>query len=257
MTITWKQKWKKTQLYGRFKRLINTISHWTWLRKGNLNRETESLLLAALDNAIRTNHIKARTDKTQQNSKCRLCGDRDETINHIISECSKLALREYKTRHNWVGKASHWETYKKFKFDHTNKCYMHNPAAVQENDTYKLLWDFEIHTMCLIAARRPDLIIINNKKRISKIVDFAVPADHRIKLKECEKKDKYLDLAREVNKLWNMKVTIVPIVISALGTITKGLLKGLEDLEVGGRVETIQMTALLRTARILRRVMET
>ena len=54
-----------------------------------------------------------------------------------------------------------------------------------------------------------------------------------------------------------MKVTIVPIVIGALGRITKGLLKGLEDLEVGGRVETIQTTALLRTARILRRVLET
>ena len=54
-----------------------------------------------------------------------------------------------------------------------------------------------------------------------------------------------------------MKVTIVPIVISALGTLTKGLLKGLEDLEVGGRVETIQTTALLRTARILRWVLET
>ena len=54
-----------------------------------------------------------------------------------------------------------------------------------------------------------------------------------------------------------MKVTIVPIVIGVLGTITKGLLKDLEDLEVGGRVETIQTTALLRTVRILRRVLET
>ena len=76
-------------------------------------------------------------------------------------------------------------------------------------------------------------------------------------LKESEKKDKYLDLVRELKKLWNMKVTIVPIVIGALGTITKELLKGLEDLEVGGRVETIQTTALLRMARILRRVLET
>ena len=95
------------------------------------------------------------------------------------------------------------------------------------------------------------------KKRICKIVDFAVLADHRINLKESEKKDKYLDLARELKKLWNMKVTIVPIVIGALGTVTKGLLKGLEDLEVGGRVETIQTTALLRMAKILRRVLET
>ena len=93
--------------------------------------------------------------------------------------------------------------------------------------------------------------------RICKIVDFAVPADHRINLKESEKKDKYLDLAREMKKLWNMKVMIVPIVIGALGTITKGLLKGLGDLEIGRRVESIQTTALLRTARILRGVQET
>ena len=91
---------------------------------------------------------------------------------------------------------------KKFKFDHTNKWYMHNLTPVLENDTHKLLWDFDVHTDHLISARRPGLIIINNKKkRISKIVDFAVPADHRIKLKESEKKDKYLDLARELKKL--------------------------------------------------------
>ncbi len=60
-------------------------------------------------------------------------------------------------------------------------------------------------------------------------MDFAVLADHRIKLKEFEKKDKYFDLARELKKLWNTKVMIVPIVTAAFGIITKGLLKGLED----------------------------
>ena len=134
---------------------------------------------------------------------------------------------------------------------------MHNPAPVLENDTHKLLWDFNIQMDHLIPARRPDLIIINEKKKICKIVDFAILVDHRIILKESEKKDKYLDLVRKLKKLWNMKVTIVPIVIGALGTITNGLLKGLEDLEIGGRVETIQTTALLRTVRILRLVLET
>ena len=100
---------------------------------------------------------------------------------------------------------------------------MHNPAPVLENDSHKLLWDFNIQTDHLIPARRPDLIIMNKKTRICKIVYFAVPADHRKILKESEKKDKYLDLAREIKKLWNMKVTIVPIVIGALGTITSGL----------------------------------
>ena len=73
---------------------------------------------------------------------------------------------------------------KKFKFDHTNKWYMHNPSPVLENATHKLLWDFNIQTEHLIPAR------LNNnqqKKRTCKIVDFAVPANHRIKLKECEK----------------------------------------------------------------------
>ena len=79
---------------------------------------------------------------------------------------------------------------------------MHNPAPVLENDTHKLLWDFDIHTDHLISVRRADLIIINKKKkkkkkRTCKIVVFAVPADHRIKLKECEKNDKYLDLVRD------------------------------------------------------------
>ena len=135
---------------------------------------------------------------------------------------------------------------KKFNFDHTKKWYMHNLVPVTENDTHKLLWDFDIHTDHLISARRPDLIIINKKKkRTCKIVDFAVPAVLWIKLKECEKKDKYLDLARWLKKmLWNIKVTVVPIVIGAFGTVTKELSKGLEDLEVGGRVETIQTTAL-------------
>ena len=111
---------------------------------------------------------------------------------------------------------------RKFQFDHTNKWYMHNPALVLENDSHKLLWDFNIQTDHLIPARRPDLIIINKRKRICKIADFAVPADHRINLKESEKRDKYLDLARELKKLWNMKVTIVPIVIGALSTVIKG-----------------------------------
>ena len=79
-------------------------------------------------------------------------------------------------------------------------------------------------------------------------MDFNVPADHRVKLKESEKKDKYLDLAREFKKLWNVKPTIIPIVTGALGTVTELLLKGLEDLEIRGRMETIQITKISRSA---------
>ena len=77
---------------------------------------------------------------------------------------------------------------------------MHNPASVLENDTHKLLRDFDIQTDHLIGQKtRPN----NNqqqKKRTCKIVDSAVPADDRIKLKESEKKDKYHNLTRELKK---------------------------------------------------------
>ena len=130
-----------------------------------------------------------------------------------------------------------WELGKKLKFDHTNKWYVRNPKSVLENDTHKLLWDFEIQTDHQISARRPDLIVIN-KQKTYRIVDFAVLADHRVKLQECEKRDRYLDLARELKKLWNMKMTIIPVVICALSAITKGLVQGLEDFEITGWVET-------------------
>ena len=135
---------------------------------------------------------------------------------------------------------------------------MQNPARVKGNDTNKRLREFEVQTDYQIFARRPDIMIIKKKrKRICKIVDFAVPVDHRRKLKECEKKNIYLDLARELKNIWNMKVAIIPIVSGAFCTVTKELLKGLEDLEVGSRVETMRTTALLRSARILRRFLET
>ena len=78
------------------------------------------------------------------------------------------------------------------------------------------------------------------KRRTCKIVDLAVPADHWLKLKENEKKSKYLDLARELKKLLNMQVTFIPITIYALVKLTEGLQNRLEGLEIRGRVEIIQ-----------------
>ena len=98
-------------------------------------RENESLQIAAKNNAIRTNYTKAKIDKTQQNCRCRLCGDRDKTINYIIRKCSKLAQKEYKTRHDRVGKVINLELSKKFRFDNTSRWYMHNQESVPKNET--------------------------------------------------------------------------------------------------------------------------
>ena len=123
---------------------------------------------------------------------------------------------------------------------------MHNPESVLENETHKLLWGFEIQSDHPISVKMTRPYDYKQKKRTCRIVDFAVPVDNRVKLKESEKNDEYLGLARPLKKLWNMKVTIILIVI-----------KGIDDLEIRGRVETIQITASVRSARILRRVIMT
>ena len=84
------------------------------------------------------------TDYRQQNRKCRLCGDRDETINHIISDGSNLTLKDYKTRHGWFGKVIHWKLCKKMKYDRTNKWYMYKEESILENEIYRILWEIEI-----------------------------------------------------------------------------------------------------------------
>ena len=76
-------------------------------------------------------------NNNNKNSKYRLCDDRDETINHIISECSKLAQKDYKTRHYWAGKVIN-KMCKKFKFDYMNKSYLPNPSARAGYDTWSI-----------------------------------------------------------------------------------------------------------------------
>ena len=130
---------------------------------------------------------------------------------------------------------------------------MYNTEKVLENETHKILWDSKIQTDHLISAWRPDLVKVKKKKRIYRNVNFVIPADHSVKLKKSEKRNKYLDLARELKKLWKMKMTVLAIVLGTLGTVTKGLVQGLEYLELRPWVETIQ-TASLRSTKILRKV---
>ena len=93
----------------------------------------------------------------------------------------------------------------------------------------------------MTKSRSDDQTLLYSIKK-ENLSNYPVGAQSKIKISE--KKGKYLDLTREMKKLWNMNVTIIPIVIGALGTVTKGLVQGLEDLEIRERVEKIQTTTL-------------
>ena len=134
------------------------LGRWTIGRSGERGSGI-SVLPARYDN----------DNRHQYNGKCRLWGDRDETINHIISEFSILAQKEYMTRHDWVGKKS------------TENCARNLNLTILKSGIcttqhlswrmrHKLLWDFDIQTDNLISAKRPDIIIIEKTKRTFKIV---------------------------------------------------------------------------------------
>ena len=82
---------------------------WKWLRKAELKVETEAMMCAAQEQAVRTNYVKRKIDKTAQSPLKRMCDKKSETISHIVSECEKLAQKEYKKRHDNVARIVHWK----------------------------------------------------------------------------------------------------------------------------------------------------
>ena len=87
-----------------------------------MKRETESLVVAAQNQSIITNLVKAKTDKSHGDSLCRVCR-KVESIDHIVSGCSKLAQKEYKRRHDNLGKIVHWKLARKCNFKAGDKWY--------------------------------------------------------------------------------------------------------------------------------------
>ena len=94
------------------------------------------------------------------------------------------------------------------------------------------------------------------RRRICKITDFAVPGDSRIEDKEKDKIQKYQDLGGELQKIWNVKVKIIPLVVGSLGAIPKQFGNRLKQIGIAVGTAQVQKTVLLGTARILRRLLE-
>ena len=123
---------------------------------------------------------------------------------------NKLAQREYKRTHDNLGKIVHWKLARKCTFEGGDKWYEHESESVLENEDYKILWDFSIQTDHVIEPRRPDFVVVEKKERSYKIIDFTVPGDSGIEEKEKDEVEKYQDLGRELQKIWNAKVKITP-----------------------------------------------
>ena len=100
------------------------------------------------------------------------------------------------------------------------------------------------------------MFVIDKKERSCKIIDFAVPGDSRIEEKEKDKIEEYQDLGRELQKIWNLKMKIIPLVVGSLGAISKQFGNRLKQIGITAGTAQVQKTVVLGTARILRKVLE-
>ena len=256
------ERWHQKALHGQYIRntdgLVNKEDTSSWLRKGRLKKETEGLIVAAQDQVLSTNAIKVKIYKLGGSPMCRLCGVKEETVDHLVSCCETIAQTDYKGRHDRVATLIHWSLCKQYGFQRSEHWWDHHAEKVLENDNFKVLWDFPIRTDKVIKEHRPDIVVIDKLSREGLLVDVAIPGDARVATKEIEKITKYQDLAIEVQRLWELrKVKVVPIVIGALGAVPVAFREHLRSLNISDiSVEQLQRTAILGTAYILRRYLK-
>lgn len=250
---------KNKPMHGQFlhhldKPFVDKNLSLAWLNSPDLKGETESLLIAAQDQALNTKYHQRKITKTSNDSLCRMCNMREETIGHILSGCTTLAATEYTHRHNRVASYIHWTMCKELGNEVATKYYNHKPEPVLEIENCTLLWDFPIITDREIGANRPDIVLHNRAERTCLLIDIAIPDDNNITVKEAEKISKYKDLQIEIQRMWNVKAKVIPLVIGSLGTVKKGCHTYFQQIPGKPSIPEVQKIALLGSAHILRRI---
>ena len=161
------QNYKNKPLHGHYIRAceekIDKENTFLWLKKGDIKIETEGLITAAQDQSLPTNSLRS-IYSNNQSPLCRLCKERPETVEHLISGCTTLAAKEYKERHDNVARNVHWHLCNKDGIGCEKNWWNHQPDGVLENEEVKILWDFNVYTDKKISARRADIVVIDKKK---------------------------------------------------------------------------------------------
>jgi hypothetical protein len=206
---------------------------------------------------LQTKNYATKILNTETDSKCRLCQQFDETIEHI-SACPILAKEQYIKRLDGVCAQLHfnicketWVTLDK------NHWYEHVPKSIETSQVGKvtILWSQQVRTDRTIPSNKPDIIICDNEKRTCMLIDVAIAGDRNVIKKEAEKILKYKDLTIEIQCMWNIKTNVIPVIIGATGTISKSFRKYLSNVPGIHEVKELQETAILGTAHILWKVL--
>jgi hypothetical protein len=136
--------------------------------------------------------------------------------------------------------------------------YEHVPKSVETSQVGKIttiLWNQHVQTDRTIPNNKPDIIIRDNEKGICVLIDVAIPGDKNVIKKEAKKILKYKDLTIEIQRMWNVKAKVTPVIRGATGTISKSFRKYLSSIPGKRDIKELQKTTILGTVHTLRKVL--
>jgi len=119
-----------------------------------------------------------------------------------------------------------------------------------------VLWNQAVHTDTEVTANRTDIIFKNKKEKTCTLIDVAIPADRNVVQKEAEKKLKFKSLGIEIQRMWNMICTIIPVITGATGIVTRSLRKNSETVPGKHSIDSLQKTDILGTSHVIRKVLQ-
>jgi len=128
-------------------------------------------------------------------------------------------------------------------------------VEISQGSKVTILWNQQIQTDRTIPSNKPDIIIRDNEKGTCMLIDIAISGDRNVIEKEAEKILKCKDLTIEIQRMWNVKTKVIPVIIGATGTISKSFRKYLRNIPGKHEVKELQKIAILGTAHILRKVL--
>jgi len=151
-----KERWQGKRMHRQLPRnldekLMDIVQSYHWLKFGDIKGEIESTIVAAQDQAISTNYFKYKILKEENESKCRLCKQHEETIDHLTS--GSLAKNEYLMRHDKVCAHLHYSICKALGIAMTDKRYTHMLKPVYEEGDVTVLWNQAVHTDREVTAK--------------------------------------------------------------------------------------------------------
>ena len=249
------------RLHGQFWSRVDGIADiglsFLWLSSSTLQATTESTILAAQDQALRTRNYERAVMPTRSraDANCRLCHGSLESIQHLVSACPHLAPTQYVDRHNSIVRYLHWALSILHQVPDVHRShYRHCLKPVVYGKDVRLFWEFTVPTVVPLRANRPDLILVDDRAKTALLIDVSVPLDSNINIKVSEKRLEYAPLCIELKNLWGVQATVLPIVVGALGCANGQVVEALDRLGCG-QFSIVQELALRGTCSILRLVL--